>query len=152
MAKKAKVGGSVRTKGGVAPKFRDLSVADRRRVAAVIAGSMKRLGFFGRGGYKVVHGPDQLNREWTNAEHEGETGQLTASERNRLIAFARNAARNSHHLEGALHQLEINVAGVEGGKAVFSFPAGTGTSLHVKSIRPFFPHFFSAIKLNGDET
>lgn len=107
-----------------APRFRDLPVADRRRVAAVIAGSMKRLGFFGRGGYKVVHGPDQLNREWTNAEHEGETGQLTASERNRLIAFARNAARNSHHLEGALHQLEINVAGVEGGKAVFSFPAG----------------------------
>lgn len=108
----------------IAPKFRDLSVADRRRVAAVIAGSMKRLGFFGRGGYKVVHGPDQLNREWTHAEHEGETGQLTASERNRLIAFARNAARNSHHLEGALHQLEINVAGVEGGKAVFNFPAG----------------------------
>lgn len=107
-----------------APRFRDLSQADRRRVAAVIAGAMKRLGVFGRGGYKVVHGPDQLNREWTTAEHEGETGQLTADERNRLIAFARNAARNSHHLEGALHQLEINVAGVEGGKAVFSFPAG----------------------------
>ena len=107
-----------------APKFHDLKPADRRRVAAVIVGSMKRLGFFARGGYKVVHGPDQLNREWTNAEHEGETGQLTASERNRLIAFARNAARNSHHLEGALHQLEINVAGVEGGKAVFNFPAG----------------------------
>ena len=132
MAKKTKSGGLVRSKR-VAPRFRDLSVADRRRVAAVIVGSMKRLGFFergerksakGRGGYKVVHGPDQLNREWSNAEHEGETGQLTASERNRLIAFARNAARNSHHLEGALHQLEINVAGVEGGKAVFNFPAG----------------------------
>ena len=106
-----------------APRFRDLSVADRRRVAAVIVGTMKRVGYFGRGGYKVVHGPDQLNREWTSAEHGGETDQLTAHERNRLIAFARNAARNSHHLEGALHQLEINVAGVEGGKAVFNFPA-----------------------------
>ena len=107
-----------------APKFRDLSPANRRRVAATIIGAMKRAGYFGRGGYKVVHGPDQLNREWTSAEKDGETGQLTASERNRLIAFARNAARNSHHLEGALHQLEINVAGVEGGKAVFNFPAG----------------------------
>ena len=119
--RKSKASGAPRRS---APKFADLPVADRRRVAAVIAGSMKRLGFFGRSGYRVVHGPDQLNREWVSAEHGGETDQLTASERNRLIAFASNAARNSQHLEGALHQLEINVAGVEGGKAVFNFPAG----------------------------
>lgn len=120
MAKVKATGG----KGRTAPKFRDIPAADRRRIAAVIAGSMKRLGFFGRGGYRVVHGSDQLNREWAGAEKGGETDQLTASERNRLISFARNAARNSHHLEGALHQLEINVAGVEGGKAVFNFPEG----------------------------
>jgi hypothetical protein len=77
-----------------APRFRDLSVADRRRVAAVIVGTMKRVGYLGRGGYKVVHGPDQLNREWTSAEHGGETDQLTAHERNRLIGEFLEAYRD----------------------------------------------------------
>lgn len=105
-------------------KFAALPLSTRRRLAAKIVGGMRLAGVFGRGGYKTVFGPDQLNRRWTTAETDGEVAQLTASERNRLIALARNAARNSEHLEGILHQLEINVIGVEGGKAVFSFPAG----------------------------
>lgn len=105
-------------------KFADLPKEIQQRVAKTIIGSMRRVGYFGRGGYKSVHGPDQLNRRWTSAETDGEVASLPAEERNRLIALARNAARNSEHLEGVLHQLEINVIGTDGGKAVFNFPAG----------------------------
>ena len=98
--------------------FRALPISQRRAIATRLAH------IFGRGGYKTVYGPDQANRAWTSPEVGDECAQVTASERNRLIALARNAARNSEHLEGVLHQLEVNVIGVEGGKAVFSFPAG----------------------------
>lgn len=103
-------------------KFNRLPQKEQRRIASVIVGGMRRMGYFGRGGYKTVTGPDQANRSWTSAEHGPETSQLTASERNRLIALARNAERNSDKLEGIIRQLELNVIGVEGGKAVFTFP------------------------------
>lgn len=99
-------------------KFFDLPKRDQKRI------SKKIIRAFGRGGYKTVHGPDQANRRWTSAETGGETSQLPSDERNRLISLARNAARNSEHFEGILHQLEINVIGTEGGKAIFNFPAG----------------------------
>lgn len=103
-------------------KFAALPFDQQKRIAATIIGGMKKLGYFGRGGYRTVHGPDQLNRPRVSAETEGEVGQLTISERNRLVALARNAARNSDRLEGILHQIEINVVGVNGGKATFEFP------------------------------
>ena len=103
-------------------KFNRLPKKEQRRIAGVIVGGMRKMGYFGRGGYKTVTGPDQANRSWTSAEHGPETSQLTASERNRLIALARNAERNSDKLEGIIRQLELNVSGVEGGKAVFTFP------------------------------
>lgn len=118
---KAKVSAVVRRLSTLT-KFNRLPKTEQRRIACVIVGGMRKMGYFGRGGYKSVHGPDQANREWTSAEHGPETMQLTASERNRLIALARNAERNSDKLEGIIHQLEINVIGVEGGKAVFNFP------------------------------
>lgn len=105
-------------------KFADLPAAYQKRIAATLIGGMRKMGFFGRGGYRTVHGPDQFNRPRISAETTGEVGQLTISERNRLVALARNAARNSERLEGILHQIEINVVGVDGGKAVFEFPAG----------------------------
>lgn len=95
----------------------------QRRIAARIIGGLRRRGALGRGGYRTVHGPDQLNRPRISAETSGEVGQLTITERNRLVALARNAARNSERLEGILHQIEINVIGVDGGKAVFEFPS-----------------------------
>lgn len=103
-------------------KFANLPNDEKRRIAGVIVGGLRKYGYIGRGGYKTVHGPDQLNRSWTSAETGPETMQLTANERNRLIALARNAERNSDKLEGIIHQLEINVIGVEGGKAIFTFP------------------------------
>lgn len=108
----------------VRAKFADLPRDVQKRVAATIIGGMRKMGYFGRGGYRTVHGPDQMNRPRISAETEGEVGQLTISERNRLVALARNAARNSDRLEGILHQIEINVVGVDGGKAVFEFPKG----------------------------
>lgn len=105
-------------------KFADLPAVYQKRIAATLIGGMRKMGFFGRGGYRTVHGPDQFNRPRISAETTGEVGQLTISERNRLVALARNAARNSERLEGILHQIEINVVGVDGGKAVFEFPAG----------------------------
>lgn len=120
--------GKATAKSQVAPsayaKFEHLPMAYRKRIAAILIGGMRKMGYFGRGGYRTVHGPDQLNRPRISAETTGEVGQLTISERNRLVALARNAARNSERLEGLLHQIEINVVGVDGGKAVFEFPAG----------------------------
>lgn len=105
-------------------KFADLPAPYRRRIAATIIGGLRKMGYFGRGGYRTVHGPDQYNRPRISAETTGEVGQLTISERNRLVALARNAARNSERLEGILRQVELNVVGVNGGKAVFEFPKG----------------------------
>lgn len=109
-------------------KFADLPRDMQKRIAATIIGGMRKMGYFARGGYRTVHGPDQLNRPHISAETEGEVGQLTIYERNRLVALARNAARNSDRLEGILHQIEINVVGVDGGKAVFEFPKGYETA------------------------
>lgn len=100
---------------------------------AIKAAPMKRVSHkfvkgdaFNRGGYKTVwvQGGDTINRRWTNAETGGELQQLPASERNRIIALARNTTRNSEHMEGILNQLCNNVIGTEGGKAIFAFPAG----------------------------
>lgn len=109
-------------------KFADLPRDTQKRIAATIIGGMRKMGYFARGGYRTVHGPDQLNRSRISAETEGEVGQLTIFERNRLVSLARNAARNSDRLEGILHQIEINVVGVDGGKAVFEFPKGYETA------------------------
>ena len=105
-------------------KFADLPRAYQKRIAATLIGGLRKAGYFGRGGYRTVHGPDQSNRPHITAETEGEVGQLTIAERNRLVSLARNAARNNERFEGVLHQVEINVIGVDGGKAIFEFPKG----------------------------
>lgn len=74
-----------------------------------------------RGGYKVVRGADQENRPLAVAEQGGEDRQLTQTERNRIIAFARKLVRNSDQMAGILNQFDVNVVGTVGGKAVFDF-------------------------------
>ena len=106
------------------PTFAQLKPNEQKRVASRLVSQLRKVGYFGRGGYKTVWGPDQVNRRWTSAETGDELKQLTASERNRLIALARNTARNSEHMEGILNQLANNVIGTEGGKAIFAFPDG----------------------------
>ena len=107
-----------------ATPFAALPARLQRIAAGRLINRLRMGGFFGRGGYKTVWGPDQVNRRWTSAETGDELAQVTASERNRLIALARNTERNSEHMEGILNQLANNVIGVEGGKAIFTFPAG----------------------------
>jgi capsid protein len=118
----SKTSQSLQASQTIVPRFADLTPDQRRAVASRLVSRLRSGGFFGRGGYKTVWGPDQVNRRWTSAETEDELHQLTASERNRLIALARNTARNSEHLEGILNQLCNNVIGTEGGKAIFAFP------------------------------
>lgn len=105
----------------------------QRRVASRMIFELRRGGFFtggnvmsaqGRGGYAAVWGNTQLNRKWVMAETQGETGQLTASERNRLIAFARNTARNSDKLESILAATARGTIGTEGGKCIVTMPDG----------------------------
>ena len=102
--------------------FAALPKDTQRAVAGRIVSRLRKAGYFGRGFYKEVYGPDQLNRRWTSAETGDELQALTASERNRLIALARNTERNSEHMEGILQQLELNVIADVGGKAVFTWP------------------------------
>ena len=104
--------------------FSALSPRLQRIAAGRLINRLRMGGFFGRGGYKTVWGPDQVNRRWTTAETGDELQQLTAGERNRLISLARNTERNSEHMEGILNQRANNVIGIEGGKAVFAFPDG----------------------------
>ena len=86
-----------------------------------------------RGGYSTVFGPDQLNRRWTSPDTGNALSSLPASERNRLIALARNVSRNSVALEACIRQMEQNVVGTKGGQAIFSFPEGyeaAGKTIH----------------------
>lgn len=121
MAAKVK---SKKSSSGVASAatFSQLDVKGRRAAAVRIS---RALGFLvdtcGRSGYKVVRGSDQENRPLAIAETGDEFKQLTQSERNRLISFARKLVRNSDQMESILNQFEVQVVGPVGGKAVFDF-------------------------------
>ena len=121
MAAKVK---SKKSSSGVASAatFSQLDAKGRRAAAVRIS---RALGFLvdacGRSGYKVVRGSDQENRPLATAETGDEFKQLTQSERNRLISFARKLVRNSDQMESILHQFEVQVVGTVGGKAVFDF-------------------------------
>ncbi len=95
----------------------------RRHFAANLAGALGSVHALAlsNGGYKVVSGRDQENRPLALAESGDEFKQLSQSERNRIISFARKLVRNSEQMEAILHQFEVQVVGTVGGKAVFDF-------------------------------
>ena len=90
-----------------------------REIAGRIGISLRDAFAYASGGYKVVSGRDQLNRSYVAAECGDEYKQLTITDRNRIIAFARKLVRNSDQMESMLHQFEVQVVGPVGGKAVF---------------------------------
>lgn len=93
-----------------------------RQVAGRIGSALRRAyALAANGGYKVVSGRDQLNRTFVRAETGDEFKQLTITDRNRIVAFARKLVRNSDQMESILHQFEVQVVGTVGGKAVFDF-------------------------------
>lgn len=99
--------------------------AVRRHFAASLATSLRNVQALAltNSGYKVVSGRDQENRPLALAETGNEFKQLSQSDRNRIISFARKLVRNSDQMEAVLHQFEIQVVGTVGGKAVFDFGA-----------------------------
>lgn len=102
--------------------FSALPAQTRRAVATRIVSQMRRAGFFARGKYNLVSGRDRDLRTQLAAETGGEETALTANERNRLLAFARDMARNSETFSAVLKQFELNCIGTCGGKAFVDFP------------------------------
>lgn len=72
--------------------------------------------------YKIVSGFDTTQREAGITETEGEDKILRPYARGRLLDMTRNAVRNSSTLNTILKQLDFNVVGVDGGKAILDFP------------------------------
>ena len=109
-------------KSSSAIPFQSLDGAARRRVASKVTFALRKLGFFGRAGFNSVHGEDQRYRKRPSIETGPEDEALPSNERLRIIALARDMARNSAMMNGFLKQLELNVIGTVGGKASFMFP------------------------------
>lgn len=126
---------SVVNRGIPPPSFDALAPAERRRVTKRIISTLRHHGWLGRGKYDPVTRDVSL-RERLYAETGGEDTALTINERNRLIALVRNLERNSEHTNGFLTQLDLNVVGVNGGKASFNFPAEFAES--AKELRAIF--------------
>lgn len=103
-----------------APAFAELTDAQRRKVARNLVGALRRTGYLARAKYNPVAGRDQSLRAALYAERGGEDKALSADERNRLIALARDMARNGETMSALLRQFDFNVIGTCGGKASFS--------------------------------
>ena len=88
---------------------------------------MKRVSAMVGARYKIVTGWDTTQREGAVTETRNEDEILPQYARGRLLDMARNAVRNSSTLNTILKQLDFNVVGVNGGKAILDFP-DIGTS------------------------
>ena len=71
--------------------------------------------------YKIVEGNDALQRAAGMVERTGEDEVFNAYGRGKFLDLARNATRNSSTFNGILKQLDLNVVGTKGGKAIFNF-------------------------------
>lgn len=102
-----------------AADWKDLSNSQRIDVATKIAKGIKALQSGPR--YKLVSGTDEWQRERGMIEHRNEDEILNAFGRGKALDLARNATRNSSTFTAILKQLDLNVVGVKGGKAIFNF-------------------------------
>lgn len=102
-----------------APSWKDLSEEQRHQVTQKL---MKRVSALAGARYKIVSGFDMTQREAGITETEGEDEILPHYARGRLLDMTRNAVRNSSTLNTILKQLDFNVVGVNGGKAILDFP------------------------------
>lgn len=102
-----------------APTWNELDADQRNQVAGKIARGIKALMSGAR--YKLVSGNDQWQRERGIVERKSEDEILNAYGRGKMLDLARNATRNSSTFNGILKQMDLNVVGVNGGKAVFNF-------------------------------
>lgn len=102
----------------MAKKWSDLSRDEQSRVTRLIASRVKALA---GAKYRIVQGDDQYQREGGIPETVGEDAILDKHRRGRLLDLTRNAVRNSATFSAILKQLQSNVVGVHGGKAIFDF-------------------------------
>lgn len=105
-----------------APEWKDLSDAQKARVAGRIARGVKAQWYGPK--YKLVDGSDVLQRERGMTEFEGEDEILNSYGRGKMLDLARNATRNSSTFAGVLKQFDLNAVGTKGGKAIFDFEGG----------------------------
>lgn len=101
--------------------WNSLTPDERRRATARMLRTYIRVGRFAAGRYNVVSPKYTALRERPQIEYDGEDSVLTATLRNQFVNLARNGVRNNATLNGILRQFEVNVVGVEGGKASFDF-------------------------------
>lgn len=102
-----------------AADWKDLSDSQRMAIATKIAKGVKALQSGPR--YKLVSGTDEWQRERGIVERHSEDDIFNAYGRGKALDLARNATRNSSTFNAILKQLDLNVVGVKGGKAIFNF-------------------------------
>lgn len=99
--------------------WKDLSNKQRIDVATKIAKGVKALQSGPR--YKIISGTDEWQRERGMVEHRNEDEIFNFYGRGKALDLARNATRNSSTFNAILKQLDLNVVGTKGGKAIFNF-------------------------------
>ena len=104
------------TKKNVAVSLPSWDELDNRRKLSFMRNIRKALG---GARYKLVSGTDQFQREQGLVERGSEDEILNAYGRGKVLDLARNATRNSSTFNGILKQLDLNVVGTKGGKAIF---------------------------------
>lgn len=102
-----------------AADWKDLDSKQKLNATMKIAKAVKALQSGPR--YKLVSGTDEWQRERGIVEHRNEDEILNNYGRGKALDLARNATRNSSTFNAILKQLDLNVVGVKGGKAIFNF-------------------------------
>ena len=119
---------------------------DNRRKLSFMRNVRKALG---GARYKIVSGSDQFQREQGTVERRGEDEILNVYGRGKALDLARNATRNSSTFSGILKQLDLNVVGTKGGKAIFNFDDGRTQDLRQQfSAWTREPDFFDGLSFN----
>lgn len=102
-----------------APDWNDLDAGRRLRAAGKIAKAVKALASGPH--YKIVSPTDEWQRGAGVPERRDEDEIMNAYGRGKALDLARNATRNSSTFNAILKQLDLNVVGTQGGKAIFNF-------------------------------
>nr|DAE44775.1 MAG TPA: portal protein [Caudoviricetes sp.] len=130
-------------------RFADLTKAQRRTVASRIVSTLRRTGYLARAKYNPVAGRDQSLRARLYAERGGEETAVSTDERNRLIALARDMARNGETMSALLRQFDFNAIGTVGGKA--NFALGDGYANESAVLRETFASWASSCEFFDGE-
>lgn len=125
MARVTKTKSAVSTNSNT-PKWSDLSNEQRTHITRKIAKHIKALA---GAKYRIVQGDDIYQREQGQVEQHGEDYILNSYRRGRLLDLTRNAVRNSSTFSAILKQLQVNVVGVNGGKAIFNYDNNDGVNV-----------------------